>query len=382
LFEHPSLRNLSNRKNNSLIPKCIIIEIIPFRLSSRMQVILHVDLDAFFPSVEVREHPELKDRPVIVGADPKEGKGRGVVSSASYEARKFGVRSAMPISRAWKLCPGGVYLRPHFDLYVKASDSIMKILRSHADKFEQAGIDEAYLDISSRAKDFEEAADFAKKLMKDVLDEEKLTCSIGVAPNKMLAKIGSDYEKPYGLTVIREEDAEDFLSPLMVRKIPGVGPKTEERLKDLKIETIGDLAATNPELLVRLFGSWGVKLHEYAKGIDHREVVEGRETKSIGREVTFEEDIDDECQILGILDELAEEVHKELIDAGFRFKTVTIKVRYQHFDTYTRAKSLPFLTNDLYILRNNAKRLIDAFLRGNKKIRLIGLRVSTLERCR
>jgi DNA polymerase IV (DinB-like DNA polymerase) len=198
----------------------------------------------------------------------------------------------------------------------------------------------------------------------------------------MLAKIGSDYEKPYGLTVIREEDAEDFLSPLMVRKIPGVGPKTEERLKDLKIETIGDLAATNPELLVRLFGSWGVKLHEYAKGIDHREVVEGRETKSIGREVTFEEDIDDECQILGILDELAEEVHKELIDAGFRFKTVTIKVRYQHFDTYTRAKSLPFLTNDLYILRNNAKRLIDAFLRGNKKIRLIGLRVSTLERCR
>jgi DNA polymerase IV (DinB-like DNA polymerase) len=343
-----------------------------------MQVILHVDLDAFFPSVEVREHPELKDRPVIVGADPKEGKGRGVVSSASYEARKFGVRSAMPISRAWKLCPGGVYLRPHFDLYVKASDSIMKILRSHADKFEQAGIDEAYLDISSRAKDFEEAADFAKKLMKDVLDEEKLTCSIGVAPNKMLAKIGSDYEKPYGLTVIREEDAEDFLSPLMVRKIPGVGPKTEERLKDLKIETIGDLAATNPELLVRLFGSWGVKLHEYAKGIDHREVVEGRETKSIGREVTFEEDIDDEGQILGILDELAEEVHKELIDAGFRFKTVTIKVRYQHFDTYTRAKSLPFLTNDLYILRNNAKRLIDAFLRGNKKIRLIGLRVSTL----
>jgi DNA polymerase IV (DinB-like DNA polymerase) len=347
-----------------------------------MQVILHVDLDAFFPSVEVREHPELKDRPVIVGADPKEGKGRGVVSSASYEARKFGVRSAMPISRAWKLCPGGVYLRPHFDLYVKASDSIMKILRSHADKFEQAGIDEAYLDISSRAKDFEEAADFAKKLMKDVLDEEKLTCSIGVAPNKMLAKIGSDYEKPYGLTVIREENAEDFLSPLMVRKIPGVGPKTEERLKDLKIETIGDLAATNPELLVRLFGSWGVKLHEYAKGIDHREVVEGRETKSIGREVTFEEDIDDEGQILGILDELAEEVHKELIDAGFRFKTVTIKVRYQHFDTYTRAKSLPFLTNDLYILRNNAKRLIDAFLRGNKKIRLIGLRVSTLERCR
>jgi DNA polymerase IV (archaeal DinB-like DNA polymerase) len=345
-----------------------------------MRVILHVDLDAFFPAVEVREHPELKDKPVMVGADPKEGKGRGVVSSASYEARKFGIRSAMPISRAWKLCPEGVYLRPHFDLYITASNSIMRILKSHADRFEQGGIDEAYLDISGRVKDFDDAREFAEKLMEEVLDKEKLTCSIGVAPNKMLAKIGSDFKKPYGLTVIREEDAKDFLSPLKVRKIPGVGPKTEERLKDLKIETIGDLAAINPELLTRLFGSWGARLHEYAHGIDYSEVIEEYETKSIGREVTFEEDvdIDNEGQILGILDELAEEIHKELIDNGFRFKTITIKVRYEHFDTYTRAKSLSFPTNDLDILRNNAKRLIYSFLRGNKKIRLIGLRVSTL----
>jgi DNA polymerase IV (archaeal DinB-like DNA polymerase) len=345
-----------------------------------MRIILHVDLDAFFPSVEVRKHPELKDRPVIVGADPKEGKGRGVVSSASYEARKFGIRSAMPISRAWKLCPEGVYLRPHFDLYITASNSIMRILRSHADRFEQGGIDEAYLDISSRVKDFDDAKEFAEKLMKEVLDKEKLTCSIGVAPNKMLAKIGSDFKKPYGLTVIREEDAKEFLSPLKVRKIPGVGPKTEGRLKELKIETIGDLAAINPELLTRLFGSWGARLHEYAHGIDYSEVIEEYETKSIGREVTFEEDVDiaDEGQILGILDELADEIHKELIDSEFRFKTITIKVRYEHFDTYTRAKSLSFPTNDLDILRNNAKRLIYAFLRGNKKIRLIGLRVSTL----
>jgi DNA polymerase IV (archaeal DinB-like DNA polymerase) len=345
-----------------------------------LRVILHVDLDAFFPSVEVREHPELKDKPVIVGADPKEGKGRGVVSSASYEARKFGIRSAMPISRAWKLCPEGVYLRPHFELYIPASNSIMKILKSHADKFEQGGIDEAYLDISSQVKDFDEAKEFAGKLMEEVLDKERLTCSIGVAPNKMLAKIGSDYKKPYGLTVIREEDAKEFLWPLKVRKIPGVGPKTERRLKDLKIVTIGDLAAINPEQLTRLFGVWGSRLHEYANGIDYNEVIEGYETKSIGREVTFEKDvdIDDEGQILGILDELAEEIHKELIDNGFRFKTITIKVRYEHFDTYTRAKSLSFPTNDLDILRNTAKRLIDAFLRGNKKIRLVGLRVSTL----
>jgi DNA polymerase IV (DinB-like DNA polymerase) len=256
----------------------------------------------------------------------------------------------------------------------------MRILQSHADKFEQGGIDEAYLDISSRVKDFDGAKEFAGKLMEEVLDKEKLTCSIGVAPNKMLAKIGSDFKKPYGLTVIREEDAKEFLSPLKVRKIPGVGPKTEGRLKDLKIETIGDLAAIDPELLTRLFGSWGARLHEYAHGIDYSEVIEEYETKSIGREVTFEEDVDiaDEGLILGILDELADEIHKELIDNEFRFKTITIKVRYEHFDTYTRAKSLSFPTNDLDILRNNAKRLIYAFLRGNKKIRLIGLRVSTL----
>ena len=343
-----------------------------------MRVILHVDLDAFFPSIEVREHPELMDKPVIVGADPKEGKGRGVVSSASYEARKLGVRSAMPISRAWKLCPDGVYLRPHFALYVKASNNIMKILKNHADRFEQGGIDEAYLDISNRVNDFDDARDLAKRIMQEVLDKERLTCSIGVAPNKMLAKIGSDFKKPYGLTVIREEGAKEFLSPLKVRKIPGVGPKTEGRLKGLKIETIGDLVATNPELLARLFGSWGSRLHEYANGIDYSEVREEYETKSIGREVTFEKDVDDVGPIFEILDELAEEIHKELIDNGFHFKTITIKVRYEHFDTYTRAKSLSFPTNDLDILRNNAKRLVDAFLRGNRKIRLIGLRVSTL----
>jgi DNA polymerase IV (DinB-like DNA polymerase) len=342
-----------------------------------MRVILHVDLDAFFPSVEVREHPELKGKPVVVGADPKEGKGRGVVSSASYEARKYGVRSALPISRAWKLCPNCVYLRPHFDLYIKASNAIMKILKNHADRFEQGGIDEAYLDISSRVKDFDEAGEFAEKLMEEVLDKEKLTCSIGVAPNKMVAKIASDYKKPYGLTVVKEEDVKGFLFPLKVGKIPGVGPKTDRRLKEMKIETVSDLATLNPEAMTRQFGVWGAKLHEYANGIDFSEVVEGYETKSIGREVTFEHDVDDEELILNVLDELAEDVHKEVIDCGLQFKTITIKVRYQHFDTHTRAKSLLFPTNDLVILRNNAKRLIAPYLRRNKKIRLIGLRVST-----
>jgi DNA polymerase IV (archaeal DinB-like DNA polymerase) len=343
-----------------------------------MLIIMHVDLDAFFPSVEVREHPELKAKPVIVGADPKGGAGRGVVSSASYEARKFGVRSAMPISRAWKLCPNGVYLRTHFDLYIPASNSIMEILRSHADKFEQGGIDEAYLDVSSRVKDFDEAEVFAKHLMEEVLEKTRLTCSVGVAPNKMIAKIASDFRKPYGLTLVKPEEVKDFLFPLEVRKIPGVGAKTEQVLLELNIETIKDLASMKPEMLTKLFGAWGARLHEFANGIDNREVIEDYETKSIGRDTTFEKDMDDEEQILRILDELAEEVHADVISNGFKFKTITIRIRYEHFDTHTRAKSLTFYTNDLDILRNNAKRLIDPFLRGKKNVRLIGVRVSGL----
>jgi DNA polymerase IV (archaeal DinB-like DNA polymerase) len=343
-----------------------------------MRVILHVDQDAFFPSVEIREHPELNGKPVIVGADPKGGTGRGVVSSASYEARKFGVRSAMPISRAWKLCPDGVYLRPHFDLYIPASNSIMEILKSHADKFEQGGIDEAYLDISSRVKDFDEAEVFAKRLMEEVLEKTHLTCSIGVAPNKMIAKIASDFRKPCGLTVVKPEEMKDFLFPLEVRKILGIGPKTEKALLDLKIETVKDLASMKPEVMTKLFGAWGARLHEFANGLDNREVVEEYETKSIGRDTTFEKDLDDEEKILGVLDELAEEVHPDVIANGFKFKTITVRIRYEHFDTYTSSKSLSFPTNDLDILRNNAKRLIVPFLRRNKKVRLIGVRVSNL----
>jgi DNA polymerase IV (DinB-like DNA polymerase) len=343
-----------------------------------MRIILHVDLDSFYPSVEIREHPELKGKPVVVGADPKGGAGRGVVSSASYEARKFGVRSAMPISRAWKLCPDCVFLRPHFDLYVPASAAVMKILKGHADKFEQGGIDEAYLDLSTKVKDFEEAGLFAKRLMEEVQEMENLTCSIGAGPNKLVAKIASDYKKPYGLTVVRPEAVRDFLFPLKVGKIPGVGPKTERALGELNIETIRDLASLEPETLTKLFGIWGTRLHEFANGIDDSEVVEGYETKSIGRDITFERDIDDEAQIFHVLDELAEEVHADLIENGFKFKTITVRVRYEDFDTHTRSKSLLFPTNDKDILRNNAKRLIALFLERDRKIRLIGIRVSTL----
>ena len=343
-----------------------------------MRVILHVDLDAFFPSVEARENPELEGKPLVVGADPKEGTGRGVVSSASYEARIFGIRSAMPISRAWKLCPDCVYLRPNFELYVAASNNIMKILKSHADKFEQGGIDEAYLDVSSKVENFDEARNLARRIMDEILNQERLSCSVGVGPNKIVAKIASDFRKPFGLTVVEEKDVKGFLFPLKVGKLPGVGPKTERSLLELKIETIGDLASSKPEALTRLFGVWGTRLQKFANGIDDREVIEEYETKSIGRDHTFEKDLDEEPKIIGVLDELAGVVHEDVQASGLKFKTITVRVRYPHFETHTRSKSLMFPTDDLDILRNSARRLISPFIRGKKKVRLIGVRVSNL----
>jgi len=199
-----------------------------------------------------------------------------------------------------------------------------------------------------------------------------------VAPNKLVAKIASDFKKPYGLTVVKPEDVQAFLHPLAVRKILGVGPKTEHALKDLNIVTIRDLSFAKPEMLTRLFGTWGARLHELANGIDNSEVVEEYETKSIGRDTTFDVDADDEVQIFQVLDQLAEEVYADVIANGFKFKTITVRVRYQDFDTHTRSKSLLFPTNDLDILTNTAKRLMAQFLRGKKKVRLVGVRVSNL----
>jgi len=227
-------------------------------------------------------------------------------------------------------------------------------------------------------KDFDEAKEYAKRIMEEVLDKEGLTCSIGIAPNKLVAKIASDFKKPYGLTVVKPEDVQEFLFPLAVRKILGVGPKTERALKELNIETVHDLASAKPEMLTRLFGTWGTRLNELANGIDDSEVIEEYETKSIGRDTTFEKDADDGAQIFQVLDELAKEVHADVMANSFKFRTITIRVRYQDFDTHTRSKSLLFPTNDLDILMNTAKRLMAPFLRGNRKVRLIGVRVSNL----
>jgi DNA polymerase IV (DinB-like DNA polymerase) len=347
-------------------------------MSDKQRVIFHLDMDHFYTAVEERERPEIRGKPVVVGADPKGGRGRGVVSTSNYEARKVGVRSGMPISQAWRLCPEAVYLPPNFPLYIKVSNEIMVIARSYADKFEQWGIDEAFLDVSDRVSGFVEAEALALKIKQDIRLKESLTCSIGVGPNKLIAKVASDFRKPDGLTVVRGEEAEGFLAPLAVRKLLWVGRKTEEKLKALGVNTIGDLARFDASALTSMFGVLGWQLHLMARGLDRSEVEERVGVKSVSHETTFEEDTADPVAVLQALDELSAAVQKETLDQHLLFKTVTLKIRYENFETHTRSHTLPFLTNRLYDLQKTERELLSGCLHKDRKVRLIGVRVSSL----
>jgi DNA polymerase IV (DinB-like DNA polymerase) len=340
------------------------------------KIIFHLDMDHFYTAVEEQFRPELKGKPVIVGADPKEGKGRGVVSTSNYEARKFGVRSGMPISRAWKLCPKGMYLPVNMELYVRISSEIMDTARKYAVKFEQWGIDEAFLDVTSRVRDYAEAEALARQIKKEIFQREGLTCSIGISHNKLVAKIASDMQKPDGLTIVNEEDTQKFLAPLPVRKLLWVGRKTGQVLDGMGIKTIGDLAHYDPAVITEAFGVMGTQLYLMAHGVDRSEVEERGKIKSIGRDVTFQEDTDNFEFVLKALGELAEDVHREVLAQRFCFKTVTIRIRYENFETHTHGRTLPFLTDRLLDLRKTAQELTQPYFKPERKIRLVGVRVS------
>jgi len=342
------------------------------------RIIFHVDMDQFFAAVEEKLNPELKGKPVVVGADPKGGKGRGVVSTCNYEARKYGIRSAMPINKAWRLCPNAVFLPVNVPLYLQVSSRIMSILSSYANKFESWGIDEAFLDVSSRVKDFDEAEQLALKIKKDIYEKEGLTCSIGIGPNKLVSKIASDMQKPDGLTVVEEKDVKTFLDPLDIDKLLWVGKKTARKLNKLGVKTIGDLARFDPSVLTEKFGVMGTQLYLYAQGIDRSDVGFRGEVKSIGRNITFEKDTSDWDFVLKVLDKLCEQVHKEVKENNFLFKTVTVTVRYENFETHTHSRTLSFLTNRLEDFTKAAHELLQPYLRAERKIRLIGSRVSAL----
>ena len=335
-------------------------------------------MDQFFAAVEERERLEIRGKPVVVGADPKEGSGRGVVSTSNYKAREYGVVSGIPIARAWNLCPDAVFLPVNYRLYQKVSSIIMQILRKYADKFERWGLDEAFLEVTSRVKNFDDAEQLAYEIKNEIFKSERLTCSVGVAPNKLIAKIASDFKKPNGLTVVRCEDTKTFLSPLKVRKLLWVGRKTEHRLNEMGIQTIGDLANYDASVLTEKFGAAGVQLYLMAQGIDNSEIREHWERKSMSRETTFEEDTSDSRMIFETLDAISEDLHQELIAVHFTFKTITIKVRYGNFETHTRGKTLPFFTDQVKDIQNNAHHLIHDYLQSDQKIRLVGIRLSNL----
>jgi nucleotidyltransferase/DNA polymerase involved in DNA repair len=349
-----------------------------FGMNGKKRIILHVDMDHFFTAIEERDHPEFKGKPIIVGADPKEGRGRGVVSTCNYEARKFGVRSGMPISKAWKLCPEAVYLPVNYDHYVEVSEKIMEILRKYGNKIESWGIDEAFIDVTSKVKDYGEAEALARQIKKEIFEREGLSCSIGIGPNKLIAKIACEHQKPDGLTVVKEEEAEKFLDPLPVRKLLRVGSKTEQKLKALGIITIGDLARCDPTVLVEAFGVIGTHLYLMAHGVDKSEVEEKGEIKSVSREKTFEEDTSSFDLILKTIDKLAEDLQAEVLKQKLQFKTITVKMRYENFETHTYSKTLSFMTNRLEDLKKTGRELLQAHLKTDRKIRLIGLKVSSL----
>jgi DNA polymerase IV (DinB-like DNA polymerase) len=342
------------------------------------RIVLHVDMDAFYASVEQRENPDYHGRPVVVGADPKGGKGRGVVAGCSYEARKFGIRSAMPISRAFRLCPDAVFVRPRFSLYGKVSDDVMNLLDKFSNSFEQVGIDEAFLDISSVAKDYAEAENLGREIKQTVREKERLSCSIGIAPNKAVAKIASDYQKPDGLTVVPPGRVSEFLAPLPVRKIIGVGPKTEDALRKIGISTIGQLASQPRGVMSEMFGKYGLRLWELANGMDDSEVRPWEGMKSVSSETTFEEDTRDYTKIEAALDELIDDVYDRTVSSRYEFRTVGIKIRFEGFETFTRAKSHHDYTTEKALMRQYARELLQEFKFDRRKVRLVGFRVSNL----
>jgi len=343
------------------------------------RIIMHIDMDAFYSSVEQRENPSLRSKPVIVGADPKSRKGRGVVMGCSYEARAFGVRSAMSISVAYRLCPAGNYVKPNFALYERASEQVMQLLQNFSDKVEQMSIDEAFLDISGRVAGFEAAAVLAEEIKRQISNEVGLPCSVGIAPNKAIAKIASDSKKPNGLTLVPPETVREFLDPLPVSKISGVGKKSSVLLARMGITTIGQLAATHPSKLDDTFGKYGIRIWQVANGTDDEDVVVSRAMKSVSAESTFDEDVQDRGKIREAFDSMIADVYARLQSRNMIFRTVGIKVRLEDFETFTRAKTHTKHTNEISVIEDYVELLFREFENSPRKIRLVGVRISGLE---
>jgi len=340
------------------------------------RIILHVDMDAFFAAVEQRDHPEYQGKPVIVGADPKEGKGRGVVSTCSYEARAFGIHSAMPINQAWKRCPQGIYVYPNGKLYSQVSKEIFEIYYEFTDAVEPLSIDEAFLDVTGSQKLFGSGPKIAALIKQRILEKERITASVGVAPNKYLAKIGSDLKKPDGLVVVDPKRIKEFLHPLDISRLWGAGIRTQENLHKLGINTIGDLASFPKEVLDEKFGKMGSHFYNLAHGIDDRPVHAGQGVKSVSNEHTFGKDVLAEGQLQQTLLRLSEKVGYRLRQKDLKGKTIHLKLRYSDFSTITRNKTLDEFSNSTHTIFETVQALFSKNYQRGRSVRLLGVGIS------
>jgi len=337
-------------------------------------------MDAFYVSVERRENPDLNGKPVIVGADPKSGTGRGVVMACSYEAREMGIRSGMPIGMAWRKVPTAVYLRPNYELYGAVSESVINVLRSYADILEHVSIDEAFLDVTSKVHGFDDASGYAARVKAAVREREGLACTIGVGPNKSIAKIASDLAKPDGVKVVRPEEVAAFLDPLPVTKISGVGTKTAELLERVGVRTIGELARFPGAELKKILGKNSVWLWGIARGMEQLPVEERPDPKSISVERTFDRDVSEWTTVQETLRDVAHNVFLRAHAQGATFRTIGIKIRFEGFQTHLRERTLGSHVLDEKVLTDVAQDLAKEFAGRKRRVRLLGVRVTHLER--
>ena len=345
------------------------------------RIIFHCDLDCFFAAIEIRDNPQFKGKPVIIGADPKGGKGRGVISTCNYEARKYGLHSAMPISQAYKRCPHGVYLTPDGRKYNKVSREVMDILETYSDEFQKVGTDEAYLEVTNITNSYAKAERIAKKVQKEIISKVGITISIGIAPTKSLAKIASDENKPNGITIVKPDNINEFLKDMDITRIPGIGKKSKVYYYKNGIRKIGDIITTPLSKIMELFGKHGSWIWKVVNGLDNRQVKEFHvDRKSISAERTFYSDTDNYNEILSRFEEINESIHKSVIKHQITYKNVTLKIRFEGFQTFTRSKTLPFHIQDKDYILNIILDLFREFSNSNKKVRLLGIKLSNFER--
>lgn len=340
------------------------------------RIILHVDMDAFYASVEQRDDPTLRGQPVIVGGRPSD---RGVVAAASYEARRYGIHSAMPTARALKLCPHARLIRGRMGYYRDVSHQLREIMRGYTHLVEPLSLDEAYLDLTPAVADFDAAERIGHELKRRVRQTTHLTCSVGIAPNKSVAKLASDHVKPDGFVVVRPDDVEAFLGPLPVGELAGVGAAAERKLRGLDVATVADLRRLSLARLTEAFGRWGLDLHQRARGLDDRPVNPEHDPKQLSRETTFSKDRRDMDELLGILDELSDEVAADLQSEGRRARTVQIKARYADFTTITRSVTLNEPVDDVRVIQEAARLLFRHRVeQARQGFRLLGVGVGNL----